>query len=145
MDKTNKSVRNILKIKLTILLVLFAFGIIALFLYVGCRDECFECDKQLIKDASKATTLIFRTDSKDVQGIRVAVRGRIDGTARITEIEGMGGKPCRLHEIGPESVRIGFDGDFYSEECCIVYEPIDAKKGEIMVGVKFKTISNEPY
>lgn len=136
---------NLLKITFKILAVLFVLGVVALFLYDRYRDECFECDKQVIKDVSKATTLVFRADGNGVHGIRVAIRGRIDGKARISEIEGMGGKPYQTREIGPGKVRSGFGGDFYSEECCIVYEPIDVMKGEITVRVKLKTISNEPY
>jgi hypothetical protein len=144
MENSKKNISKVLTLILKVLAVLFVVSVTALFLYERYRSECFSCDKQVITDVSKATTLVFSAESKYVHGIHVAVRGHIDGKARISEFEGAGGKPHQTNEIGPGKVKAGFGGDFYSDKCRIVYEPIDANKGEITVRVKLKSTSNEP-
>jgi hypothetical protein len=145
MENSKKRISKVLALIFKVLAVLFVLGVTALFLYERYRSECFNCDKQVIIDVSEATTLVFSAESKYVHRIRVSVRGHIDGKARISEFEGAGGKPYQSREVGPGKVKADFGGDWYSEECRIVYEPVDAKKGEITVRVKLKTTSNESY
>jgi hypothetical protein len=115
----------------------FAFLILHYIFY----GECIGCQMQVIENVSKPITLIFISDSKHAPSdVRVAFRGKIDGTAKVA-LSYEGGKNLFQEKtIGPGSVRTNLGGDWYEEKCFVIYQPIDAKEGEIKVRGQIETI-----
>lgn len=81
-------------------------------------------------------------DDGSVHGIKVRIRGKINGTAVIRMFDSeQTDKVMQEKIVGSGEVDIRMGGDWYSNECRMEYEPLSATSGGLKIEYNFKTQS----
>lgn len=80
-------------------------------------------------------------DSGPVQGLRIKLSGHLNGTAMVRIFEGENpDKIYREKMIGSGKIDgIFLDGDWYTDDCRMEYEPLSTTNGQLKIEYLFKT------
>jgi hypothetical protein len=102
----------------------------------GCRDST---NNLAITTLDHKQEILLKKDSGqgNIHGIFVRGSGKLGGEARISLL--LNGKPYKFETLsGPIDFKWG--GDWYSDEAKILYEPIHATSGQLILQYSFKEI-----
>ena len=134
---------NDLKNPIYVLRYIVVLVILGMILYPRFRDSCSGCETQTISEVDKPVTLNFLApDKENVTGFKAVISGHIDGGAKIALIEGSGSNPQRVADIGPGSVSVNWEGDWYAGNSVFLFQPVGVRTGQLKVKVGFKTLKN---
>lgn len=79
-------------------------------------------------------------DTGPAHGLKIKVNGEINGTAMIRVFEDGGDGVHREKMIGSGKVDgLLYEGDWYSDDCRLEYEPLSATSGNLKIEYSFKT------
>jgi hypothetical protein len=99
---------------------------------------CTLIDQQTyVKDITKQETIIIKKyrGQGGVHGIKIKISGTIEGESRISLI--LNEKEYKTNQLkGDFSFTWG--GDWYSDSAKIIYQPISAKNGDVLIQYNFK-------
>jgi hypothetical protein len=135
MKNSNKKDRDMKRIPLIIFVMII---ILAATFYV--QSFYFRGQTIQVNDVTQRQiiTLLQKDKLHPVYGINILITGYVDGTATIQqayENKKMYG-PYTLRG----KVKLPLRGDWYGDECLIIYEPFNVKSGKLQIKYAFRTI-----
>jgi hypothetical protein len=101
---------------------------------------CTVLDQEInVKDITKQDTLIIKkhSDQDNVHGIKIKISGTIDGESRISLL--LNKKDYKTKKL-TGNFSFTWGGDWYSDSAKIIYQPISAKNGDVIIQYYFKDI-----
>ena len=85
---------------------------------------------------TKKTIILNKKSSKgNIYGIRIKISGQIEGESKISLI--LNNKEYKTNKL-KGNFSFNWDCDWYSDSAKIIYEPINAKDGKVLIEYEFK-------
>lgn len=87
---------------------------------------------------TKETVILNKKSSKgNIHGIRIKITGQIEGESKISLI--LKNKEYKTNKL-KDNFSFNWGGDWYSDSAQIIYEPVNAKNGKVLIEYEFKDI-----
>ncbi|MFH1645000.1 MAG: hypothetical protein ABIB11_01130 [Candidatus Omnitrophota bacterium] len=108
-------------------------------LVFGCSKPCPYGQKTEIRNIStKETVILTKMPSKgNIYGIKIKISGKIEGESKISLI--LNDEEYKTNRLNGNFSFI-WGGDWYADTAKIIYEPINAKNGNIFIEYEFEDI-----
>jgi len=115
----------------------FIYSVLS-FLIVLCSSSCLEKTMSFeIKNVSKKQNILLENNKKlkFVSGIEIVVKGYLDSDATIIQSDGENDN--YKYKLAKGQVEQKITGDWYSDKCLLKYDPLNAKKGKLIITYEF--------
>ncbi len=110
--------------------------IIALPLLLTACGKSFSQNIEIKNIKIKKTLILNRSFSKgNVYGIKIKISGQIEGESKISLI--LNNKEYKTNRL-KNNFSFNWDCDWYLDSAKIIYEPINAKNGKVLIEYEFK-------